>query len=88
MMEFLASTGFQNYILYAMVAVIAAGLVATVTPTQIDNKFANYALKAINLLGGNFWKASNGDVMQKQHDVLVKYARELEASLEKKEDPS
>lgn len=88
-MELLASTGFQSYILYAMVAVIVAGLIATITPTQIDNKFVNYALKAVNLLGGNFWKASNSDVMQKQHDVLVKYAKELEASLEvKKEDSS
>jgi len=35
-------------------------VIATMTPNESDNKIADSLMKFINLLGGNFWKASNG----------------------------
>lgn len=34
-------------------------VVATMTPNEADNKIADSLFKFINLLGGNFWKATN-----------------------------
>ncbi len=35
--------------------------IATITPNTVDNKIANFLLKAINILGANFGKAKNND---------------------------
>ncbi len=86
MIEFFSSPAFQQYIVYALAAVGAAGMVATVTPTNIDNKLVGYVIKLLNLVAGNFWKASNAGPLKAQHDTLVDYVKKLEDSLQKKED--
>ena len=37
-------------------------IIATVTPTKIDNKIVGYIAKVINLFGMNFGKAKNDTV--------------------------
>lgn len=85
MIEFFNSPEFQQYIVYAFAAVGAAGLVATVTPTNVDNKILGYVIKLLNMVAANFWKASNAGTLKMQHDVLVDYVKKLEVSLETKE---
>jgi hypothetical protein len=56
MVEFVLGNGLR--ILEAVTMVVGAfALIATITPTEADNKIADKLMKAIHFLGANFGKA-------------------------------
>lgn len=49
--------------------VLIANAITAATPTTVDNKYWNYALKALNFLSVNFGKNKNADAVAKINEA-------------------